>query len=44
MLFYLVQTNFIDFAIVTPLYNFIHDNQMTKALISEPSQEYLILL
>ena len=28
----------------TPLYNFIHDNQMTKALISEPSQEYLILL
>ena len=27
-----------------PLYNFIHDNQMTKALISEPSQEYLILL
>ena len=29
---------------LTPLYNFIHDNQMTKALISEPSQEYLILL
>ena len=32
------------FYFFTPLYNFIHDNQMTKALISEPSQEYLILL
>ena len=29
---------------ITPLYNFIHDNRMTKALISEPSQEHLILL
>ena len=28
----------------TPLYNFIHDNQMTEALISELLQKHLILL
>ena len=28
----------------TPLYNFIHNNQRTKALISEPLQKHLILL
>ena len=30
--------------LITPLYNFIHDNQMTEVLISELLQEHLILL